>query len=198
MAVDCRLLTPTWFNVNDGIPKHLCSLQDVTIDDAINQVIKLGPGTLLAKANIKSAFRLLPVHPVDRQLLQLTWKGFVYLDTCLPFGLRSAPKLFNIAADLLQWCIQQQGVCHVMHYLDDFLMLGPPSSNQCHQSLEAFKQTCQQLGVPLAMEKVEGPSASLTFLGIISIYKEVQTDQACENQSYGFEKIADFVVFPLS
>ena len=164
MIVD--LSHPPGFSVNDGIPKHLRSLQYVTIDDAIHQVIKLGPGTLLAKADIKSAFRLLPVHPADRQLLQMTWKGFVYLDTCLPFGLRSAPKLFNIAADLLQWCVQQQGVRHVMHYLDDFLMLGPPSSNQCHQSLEAFKQTCQQLGVPLAMEKVEGPLTSLTFLGI--------------------------------
>ena len=28
--------------------------------------------------------------------------------------------------------------------------------------------------------------------------KEVQNDQACENQSRGFEKITDFVVFPLS
>ena len=138
--------------------------------------IKLGPGTLLAKADIKSAFRLLPVHPADRQLLQMTWKGFVYLDTCLLFGLRSAPKLFNIAADLLQWCVQQQGVRHVMHYLNDFLMLGPPSSNQCHQSLKAFKQTCQQLGVPLAMEKVEGPSTSLTFLGITmdTVQMEIQ------------------------
>ena len=63
-------------------------------------------------------------------------------------------------------CVQQQGVCDIMPYLDDFLMLGHPSCNQCHQTLEAIKQTCQQLGVPLAMEKVEGPSTSLTFLGI--------------------------------
>ena len=53
-----------------------------------------------------------------------------------------------------------------MHYLDDFLMLRPPNSNQCHQSLESFKQTCQPLGFPLAMEKVEGPSTLLTLLGI--------------------------------
>ena len=45
-------------------------------------------------------------------------------------------------------------------------MLGPPSSNQCHQSLETFKQTCQELGVPLAMEKVECPSTLVTLLGI--------------------------------
>ena len=47
---------PPGFSVNDGIPKHLCSLQYVTIDDAIDQVIKLGPSTLLAKADIKVPF----------------------------------------------------------------------------------------------------------------------------------------------
>ena len=34
-----------------------------------------------------------------------------------------------------------------MHYLAKFLILGPPSSNQCHKSLEIFEQTCQELGV---------------------------------------------------
>ena len=34
-----------------------------------------------------------------------------------------------------------------MHYLDDFFMLGPPSSIQCHQNLEFFKTPT--LGVPL-------------------------------------------------
>ena len=157
---------PPGFSVNGGIPKDLCSLHYVTIDDAIKQITKLGSGTLLAKADIKSAFCLLPVHSADRHLLQMAWNGSIYVDTCLPFGLRSAPKIFNILADLLQWRLQQQGVSHVMHYLNDFLMLGPPSCNQCHQNLDIFKQTCQKLGVPLAIKKVEGPSTSLTFLGI--------------------------------
>ena len=91
---------------------------------------------------------------------------WIYVDSCLPFELQSALKIFNILADLLQWCLQQQGVSHIMHYLNDFLMLGPPSSNQCHHNLDIFKQTCQKLGVPLAIKKVEGPSTSLTFLGI--------------------------------
>ena len=120
---------PPGFSFNDVILKDLCSLHYVTIDDPIKQITKLGSGTLLAKADIKSAFCLLPVHPADRHLLQMAWNGSIYVDTCLSFGLRSAPKSFNILADLLQWCLQQQGVSHVMHYLDDFLMLGPPSSN---------------------------------------------------------------------
>ena len=52
-------------SVNDGIPKDLCSIKYITIEDAINDIITLGKGTMLAKVGIKSAFRLLPVHPAD-------------------------------------------------------------------------------------------------------------------------------------
>ena len=69
------------------------------IDYAIEQVLMLGPGTLMAKIDVKSAFRLLPVHPADRHLLQMKWDNLIFIDTCLPFGLRSAPRLFNILAD---------------------------------------------------------------------------------------------------
>jgi len=50
-----------------------------TIDDAINQVIKLGKGALLAKVDIKIAFRLLPVHPADRHLLQMAWDVTLFM-----------------------------------------------------------------------------------------------------------------------
>ena len=55
----------------------------------------------LAKINIKNAFRLLCVHPIDRNLLGKSWSDGIYIDTCLPFVLRSAPKLYNVMADLL-------------------------------------------------------------------------------------------------
>ena len=55
-------------SVNDGIPPHLCSLSYVTIDNAIHNILQLGEGTMLAKIDIKSAFRLLPVDPTDRHL----------------------------------------------------------------------------------------------------------------------------------
>ena len=87
---------PEGFSINDGIPSHLCSLSYITVDDAIQEILQTGPGTLLAKVDIKNAFRLLPVHPADRCLLGMKWKNMVYIDTCLPFGLSSAPRLFNI------------------------------------------------------------------------------------------------------
>lgn len=73
-----RLITdlsyPKHCSINDGIPKSLCGLSYVTIDDAINKIMELGPGTLLAKLDVKSAFRLIPVHPADRHLLAMQWK----------------------------------------------------------------------------------------------------------------------------
>ena len=52
------------------------------------------------------------------------------------------------------------------HYLDDFIIVGPPQSRGCASSLRVLEETCQQLGVPIAAEKCQGPSACLEFLGI--------------------------------
>ena len=68
----------------------------------------------------------------------------------LPFGLRSAPKIFNTVADALEWCISKGGV---NHYLDDFTVLGLPGTEQCAQSLYTLQKICEDLGVPLAPEK---------------------------------------------
>ena len=114
---------PQGHSVNDYIPKPLCSLSYITVDDTINAIMRFGPHTLLAKVDIKSAFRLLPIHPADRNLLAMKWDNKIYIDGCLPFGLRSAPKLFNILADLLCWIAQQHGISQPLHYLDDFLLI---------------------------------------------------------------------------
>ena len=63
-------------------------------------------------------------------------------------------------------CWTKWGVV-LLHYLDDFLTIGPGSSPTCQQNLEVLTQICNYLGVPLAFEKVEGPSTVLSFLGIV-------------------------------
>lgn len=154
-------------SVNDGIQKDICSMAYISVDDAIRRIIALGRGTLLAKIDIKSAFRLIPVHPSDRHLLAMEWQGFLYIDTCLPFGLRSAPKLFNIMADLLEWILLNQGVTFLLHYLDDFLTMGQPGTTVCQRNLHLLIEICNILGIPIAIEKIDGPTTVLDFLGIL-------------------------------
>ena len=159
---------PTGHSANDGIPKDLCGLTYITTDTAIEHILTTGPGTLLAKIDINNAFQLPPVHPADHHMLAMKWNDQLYIDTCQPFGLRSAPKLFNILADLLSWIIEsKKGVSPILHYLDDFLTMGPPSSTTCQENLDIIKEVCMYLGVPLALEKLEGPTQPFTFLGIV-------------------------------
>ena len=84
----------------------------------------------------------------------------------MPFGLRSAPKIFAAVADTLEWCLRQRGVELIHHYLDDFIVISPPSSDQCQNSLNLLDEVCSTLHVPLATQKREGLTTCLTFLGI--------------------------------
>ena len=79
----------------------------------------LGRGALIAKLDVKAAYRLIPVHPEDRPLLGIEWRGAQYVDAMLPFGLCSAPKIFTAVADGLEWILRQRGIRHIDHYLDD-------------------------------------------------------------------------------
>jgi len=65
----------------------------------------LGKGSLIAKIDIKAAYRLIPVVPKDRLCLGMKWEEKIYNDAMLPFGLKSAPKIFNAVADALEWCV---------------------------------------------------------------------------------------------
>ena len=165
-----RLITdlsfPEGTSVNDGISPALCTLQYTSVDNIARAAHRLGPGALLAKADIKAAYRLVPVHPDDRKLLGVAWNGAHYVDAMLPFGLRSAPKVFTAVADALEWCIRQQGVTGIDHYLDDFVIVAPPTGASCHIFLQTMQDECASLGVTLAPEKTEGPTTCLVFLGI--------------------------------
>ena len=135
-------------------------------DDAALLMHALGPGTQLTKIDIKEAYRMVPVCPSERPFLAVAWQGEVYVDCQLPFGLASAPAIFSALAEALEWILHQRGVRGVLHYLDNFLFLGAPNTSECAGALTITIATCTELGVPLAQEKIKGPSTSLTFLGI--------------------------------
>ena len=161
------LSSPSGASVNDGIPSDPYRLQYISVDDAINIIMRLGRGALLAKIDVASAYRLIPIHPDERYLLGMRWRGNYFIDLTLPFGLRSAPFIFTQLADALQWIgLTSYHIPHLLHYLDDFLTVGPPDSPSCQQSLDSLISLCARLGVPLSTHKVAGPSTSLEFLGI--------------------------------
>ena len=71
----------------------------VTVEDATQGIVNYGTGALLIKIDIRNAYRVVPVHPDDRWLMGMLWEGSLFIDTALPFGLRSAHKIFTALAD---------------------------------------------------------------------------------------------------
>ena len=146
--------------------KSISSLSCVSVDNLTEVAVKLGREIQLAKTDIKSAYRVVPVYPEDRLLLGVAWREQVYVDSVLPFGLRSAPKIFNAVADALQWVMLSRGIRFIFHYLDDFVTVGAPHSHECQLGYKTMLATCEQLGFPVAHAKCEGPTTCLSFLGI--------------------------------
>ena len=82
------------------------------------------------------------------------------------FGLRSAPKIINAVADALNWYLYQQEIRLIRHYLDDFIIVSPPHTTPCQESLVILDLVCHRLGVLIADNKRDGPTTCLTFLSI--------------------------------
>ena len=169
------LSSPAGGSVNDGIPAELCSLTYMSLDQAVQAVACHGVGALMAKLDLQSAYRHVPVYPDDQHLLAIRWRDSVFCDRALPFGLRSAPKLFTAVADALAWAMRCEGVHSPLHYLDDFFFSSAASSSECARALEIAVPLCHKLGLPVAPSKVVGPTTSLVFLGIHidSVFQQV-------------------------
>ena len=103
------LSSPEGLSINDGIAKEDCSFHYASVDWAVQRIVQLGQHALLAKMDIRKAYRNIPIAPTDRHLLGFTWDEKVYVDKVLPFGLRSAPLIFSAIADALLWIMHKRG-----------------------------------------------------------------------------------------
>ena len=108
-----RLITvlsfPNGHSINAAIPPSLCTLQYILVDQVALAAAQMSQRALLAKTNIRAAYRLIPIHPKDRIWLGMKWEKLVYVNGMLPLGWRSLPNLYNAVADALEWCIHKQG-----------------------------------------------------------------------------------------
>eukprot|EP00111_Clytia_hemisphaerica_P003593 TCONS_00010247-protein len=166
-----RMITDLSFplgeSVNDGISKENSTVSYTGLTAAVKKILALGKGCLLAKFDIQRAYRMIPLQEDERNLVVIKWKDYYFVDLALPFGARSAPRIFTRFSDVLEWIFLQKGpVKHMQHSLDDFLVLGLSQSNDCQKGLENSLGLCQELGVPIEHRKTIYPTTRLVFLGM--------------------------------
>ena len=126
----------------------------------------IGCGSYLSKTDIKSAFRIIPIHPDDYHLLGMKWNNSYFFDRCLPMGCSSSCAIFEAFSTSLEWLAKHfLGTSGGLHIQDDFLFIAE-SESKCRLHLSKFSSLCDYLGVPIAHEKTEGPGTTLQFAGI--------------------------------
>lgn len=162
-----HLSHPPGRSVNDGIPTEFATLAYTQRVNLLNLVIFAGRGSILIKRDLEAAFRMVPVAPHCRWLLGFWWEGSFYHENCLPFGLRTAPFLFNIFAEALHWILTCLLTWLLLtHYLDDFIAVVPA---RCPQQVTIFEATWDSITDKLGLLQNTSKSAKGTRLECLGI-----------------------------
>jgi Reverse transcriptase (RNA-dependent DNA polymerase) len=180
------LSSPKNQSVNDHIVKEFGYLQYETFDEAVEAIAKAGPKAILLKRDLKSAFRMIPVCTEDQWLLIFEWDGEYYQELFLPFGLRTAPFIFNLFGEAFQWILHRKYSYVVKRYLDDFLFILPPTMSESgiQQAGAQFRSICTALGFSEAEEKSQG-GTRVDYLGLIldTVKMEAQLPEDKKNRA---------------
>ena len=162
-----HLSSPAKQSVNDHIPSHYGNLRYSLFNDALNQVRTAGPGAILVKRDLADAFRHIPIHPADWWLFGFEWRGKFFQERFLPFGLRTAARIFNFFAEALHWILDSRSSAAITHYLDDFLAVFAAADAAAAQEYEqTFSTICQVLGLEIKSSKNSSGSV-IDFLGLV-------------------------------
>ena len=146
-----NLSQPEENSFNDFIDSKFCSVRYSSIDDAVRLTKRIGHAGKLAKADVKSAFRLLRVSPSDFDQLGFIFNNKYYYDKCLPMGASISCSLFQKCSTALHWFTEvKSGNENILHYLDDFLFGGEANTSTCKETLDTFRDSFCMWGVPLA------------------------------------------------
>lgn len=168
-----HLSYPAGHSVNDGINPDDATLIYTAIDGVFSAVRCAGCGAIIVKHNLKDAFRTIAVASTQYWLLGFFWLSW-YMETCLSFGLRTAPFLFNLFAEAFHWILLSSAPrwwkLQLVHYLDDFIAILPPGSHPMPYS-RFFERYTRYLGL------VNNPSKSASGTTVECLGIEISTTE---------------------
>ena len=119
----------------------------------------------MAKEDIKSAFRNIPMQFSNLNLLGICVQGQYFIDCALPFGASISCAIFEQVATLIHWIAEKHAGHKMVHYLDDFFTVHQYAS-VCRSIMSTFMDICEQIAMPIALDKSEGPATVIEFLGL--------------------------------
>ena len=173
-------------SVNFHTPENLCSVKYHDLDYAVQSCLRLKvklelveggiPHDMIfmGKSDLKSAFRILPILVRQRRFLfmkafhPVTGKAYLFVEKNLSFGVSCSCKVFQDFSDCLHHILESMEGCHfqITNYLDDFYFVAE-SQVRCNFLMQSFLNLCEDIGVPVALDKTEWATQTLVFLGVL-------------------------------
>ena len=82
-----KFVTSTGRPIHSGIFFKDCStVQYASADDAIKMILNLGRGCFPARTDLRNAFRILPLRPVEYHMFGFVWNNLYFYDRALCMG----------------------------------------------------------------------------------------------------------------
>ena len=127
---------PRGASLNDQVDRELFDASEFvlklpTVDDVVEQIIKTGDDVTLSKIDVARAFRNLRVDPADAMKLGITWQDDVYIDAAVAFGWVHGSAAFQCVSDAVTFIAAKAGI-NMVAYIDDYIIISPKTSAQCH------------------------------------------------------------------
>ena len=117
-------------------------------------ILSLPPGCLVATFNISAAYHLTPIRPDQQQHLCVLWKGLIYVDRAVMFGLSSSAGVFGFITDMLI-AIYKAGLTAILKWVDDFFIIRLPE----------FMDLTGYCGVPWSIKKMRPLAPIQCYIG---------------------------------
>ena len=122
--------------------------------------------------DLKSGYHHIDIHPESQKFLGFAWKGpkdrscLYYVFTVLPFGLSSAPFIFNKCLKPLQKCWRKQGISIALCLDDGWLT--ESSFAECLQLSQTIRTDLREAGLITSEDKcIWQPCQELIWLGLV-------------------------------
>ena len=122
---------------------------------------QLAGGKLFTKLDISQAYQQLVLEEESREYVVINTHRGLFRYNRLPFGVSSAPGIFQRVMESLL-----KGIAGVVVYIDDILITAPTEAEHIAKIAEVLK-TLQEAGLRLKREKCMFLTPSVTYLGYV-------------------------------
>ena len=165
---------PLNHSINSQIDEHKKRVKYLSFLQLCTLIYKIGNDGYLWTIDAEDAYYRIPINKKFHHLLAIKWRNKYLIFKCLPFGLSTAPSIYNKFADGLKWACDfhkpnlfintKNKTSYVEHYLDDFVG-GSDNFNIANKQMNYLSYLFEFLNLPTSKRKCVGPFKTIDVLG---------------------------------